>query len=77
MLTRAPDVDGMSEGQTEARPRISDDDPVLRAIRNAPIVDEEETEEEREAVRECQESGVWFDAATITAEIADRARREG
>lgn len=77
MLTRAPDVDGMSEGQTEARPHVPDDDPVLRAIRTAPIVDEEETEEEREAIRECQESGVWFDAATISAEIAERARREG
>jgi hypothetical protein len=70
MAMRAPQADPQSVPP--------DADPVLRAIRNAPIVDGDETEEEREAIRAWEEAGRPFiDGAIVSAEIAERARREG
>ena len=38
--------------------------------------DEPDTEAEIEAMRELERTGEWYDAATVSAEIAERARQE-
>lgn len=52
-------------------------DVVLTAIRNAPVDDEPDTEAELEAMREFERTGEWYDGSTVSAEIAERVRREG
>lgn len=63
-------------GVDQGRRRIPDDGPVLVAIRNAPMDDEPDTEAEIEAMRELARTGEWYDAATVSAEIAVRAPDE-
>jgi hypothetical protein len=60
------------------KPAISLDDPVLRALRQAPV-GEPETEEERHAVAEARSStrSGWVAAEKVSAEIAERRRRDG
>jgi hypothetical protein len=51
---------------------------VIGDLLDVPVrTDEQITDEERAAVQEWEQGGVWYDAATITAEIAERIRREG
>lgn len=49
-------------------------DPVLRALREAPI--EDETPEERAALEAAQSHGGWIPASEVSAEIAARAEHE-
>ena len=53
-------------------------DRIIGDLLDVPVrTDEQITDEERAAVQEWEQGGVWYDAATITAEIAERIRREG
>ena len=60
----------------EERRDIPNDDPVLLAILNALLDDEPETEAERAAIREWQETGIGIDGAIVSAEITARAAEE-
>ncbi len=51
------------------------DDPVLRALREAPV--EDETPEERALLLAAQEQGGWIPAAQVSAELAARADEDG
>jgi hypothetical protein len=61
----------------ELRPAITDDDPVLRAIRRAPVDDGPVPEQELRDMEAARASGQWFDGAAVTAELAARAVRDG
>jgi hypothetical protein len=51
------------------------DDPVLHAVLTAPVRPGQPPAWEAEALEEAAE-GPWFDGASVSAEIAARARRE-
>ena len=76
MPMRAPDgAEAQAEREVAAQ-GIPDDDPVLLAFRSARVVDEPIHEGELEAIREWEETGVEYDAATVSAEIAARAAQD-
>jgi hypothetical protein len=65
MAMRAPDADANHEEHRAPGP----DDPVLLAIRSAPVVDGEPSEEELAAIREWEEAGCpHVDGALVTAQ---------
>ncbi|MFO0755881.1 MAG: hypothetical protein U0359_05295 [Byssovorax sp.] len=56
-------------------PRIEDDDPVLLAIRNAPVEDMPETEQERLDVAEARALGRFIPGAVVSRDLAARRPR--
>ncbi len=76
MATRAPEASCGNHGVDLG------EDPVVRAFLRASVVDDDRTpeqiEEERRAIEEWEAAG-WptVPGAVVTAEIAERARREG
>lgn len=55
--------------------RAAEDDPVLQAVLSAPVQMGAVPEEEREAIRQAKAAGGWVKGASVSAEIAARARR--
>jgi hypothetical protein len=70
------------QSAAEQKPVIPDDDPVLQAVRNTPLVpDEYECDEEREQVEastaELRAGGRTYSSAEMRAMIDERREREG
>ena len=75
MAMRTPGFDGRVPEESGAVQSIAEDDPVLRSMLTAPLDDEPETAGELEAVRAWRETCRGTDAATVSAEVAERVAR--
>jgi len=64
----------LPEDEDRALDAEATDDPVLRAVLTAPVRPDEPPEWEAEVLEQAA-AGPWFDGATVSAEIAARARR--
>lgn len=59
-----------------SQPLASDVDPVAEAIANAPKDERPMSDDERRAIAEAKANPNWVHGDVVSAEIAERARRE-